>query len=178
MRCFSAQMPRFLHAGGSGDDPIQTLTQEDSRRRIRKWTGYKFKLLDKTGAVWEEEVVLRVPAPEAIVQLKPSLLADQEAKVYRECESAEATHALLHELARALRVFMAACWAGFTPHGPEMGRLLICVAAPAFLKAGETWASQTIHFCRGNCKTVWLACRGPTGERRGERHEPMPDPAD
>ena len=53
--------------------------------------GYKFKLLDKTGAVWEEEVILRVAAPEAIVQLNRVFLPTKKAKVYRECESAEAS---------------------------------------------------------------------------------------
>lgn len=53
--------------------------------------GYKFKLLDKTGAVWEEEVILRVAAPEAILQLNKIFLPTKKPKVYRECESAEAS---------------------------------------------------------------------------------------
>jgi hypothetical protein len=32
---------------------------------------------------------------------------------------------------------MAACGSGFTPYGPEMGRLLICVAAPALRQQEE-----------------------------------------
>lgn len=52
---------------------------------------HKFKLLDKAGAVWEEEVVLRVPAPEAILQLNRVFLPTKKPKVYRECESAEAS---------------------------------------------------------------------------------------
>ena len=52
---------------------------------------FKFKLLDKTGAVWEEEVLLRVASPEAIVQLNRVFLPTKKGKVYRECESAEAS---------------------------------------------------------------------------------------
>jgi hypothetical protein len=65
--------------------------------------GYKFTLLDRNGAVWEEEVVLRVPAPEAILQLNRIFLPTKKPKVYRECESAEAS--VPHELTRALTSF-------------------------------------------------------------------------